>query len=217
MGWIIPGVIIVLIILQGWTVIPRAYYLFRPGSRKFYFDDNPQVPIRETSREALGPVTERLAALGFTQLGLLIEKPPLWARGSRELSLASTEAKTIVSLGMRGLRPAYFFYTPFEEGQVLITAYNSFKNFKSEDFIITVVDTADLDEMMNIHKRKIEEFQQKGFRPFQTFDRDSVIRATYFYYASRRARRQLLIGGLASLGYMVLLVVILALLLAGLF
>lgn len=211
LSWIIPLLLLLFILYYGRTAVPRIVSFFFPGSRKLYFEEQPRVPITEERLKAIRPVIAKMEALGFSQLGFMVDKPPLWAKGSRELVLASPAEKIIASIGFRGNKPSYFFYTPFSGGQVVITAYNAFRYFHSEDLVTEVVSTEDLDEMLRIHKKQVGFFIDKGFSPFTNFSRESVIEATYLYYRSPVPLRQLRIAGTINLTFLLVCVLVFAL------
>jgi hypothetical protein len=210
-SWIIPLLLLLFILYYGRTSVPRIVSFFFPGSRKLYFEDQPRVPISAERLKAIQPVIEKMEALGFSQLGFMVDKPPLWAKGSRELVLASPTEKTIASIGFRGNKPSYFFYTPFSGGQVVITAYNAFRYFRSEDLVTEVVSTQDLNEMLRIHKKQVDDFITRGFSPFSSFSQESAIEATYLYYRSPVPLRQLRIAGAINLIFLLLCIAVFAL------
>ncbi len=192
-------IFLIIVIFQFRTMVPRIISFMRPGERHLYFEDNPQPPIDEMRREMVRPVIEKLEALGFTQLGIMVDKPPLWAKGSREIALASSSRHTFASIGFRGLKPSYFLYTPFTGGQLAITAHNSFRDFAKNDFVTTVVASGDLEEMLETHKKQVEDFIARGFTPYRDYTRETVIEATNLYYNSPYPRRQLRVAGTINL------------------
>ena len=154
------------------------------------------------------PLIEKMEAVGFSQLGFMVDKQPLWGKGTRELVLASKVDKAFASAGFRGNKPSYFFYTAFTGGQMVITAYNSFRYFRSDDLVTEVVSTEDLGEMLQTHKKQVDEFINKGYTPFTDFSRESAIKATDLYYRSPAPLRQLRIAGAINLGFLLLCVLV---------
>jgi hypothetical protein len=126
------------------------------------------------------------------------EKAPLWSKSSRELVMVSANHKIIASFGVRGLRLSYFLYTPFEGGQVVITAYNCFRNYVKPDFITSEIKSGELDEMLESHHKDVEDFVAKGFVPFNEYTREAVIRATNLYYKAPYPSKQLRIAGFVN-------------------
>jgi hypothetical protein len=197
---LIPALILlVFIIFQLRTLIPRILSFLLPGNRHLFFEDILQHPIDEMRREMIRPVIEKMEALGFKQLGIMVDKPPLWAKGTREITLASSDRKVFASVGLRSLKPSYFFYTPFTGGQVVITGHNSFRNFRKDDFVTAVFSGDDLGEMLAVHQNQVNEFVNKGFIPFRDYTRETVIEATNLYYHAPHPLRQLRIAGIINL------------------
>jgi hypothetical protein len=196
--WVLAAVMLFFIIIQVRSRLPRVISFFAPGNRQLFFQDNPDPPIDELHMEMIKPKVEKLESLGFSQLGLMREKPPLWAKSSRELVLVSAADKTIASLGFRGLKLSYYLYTPFSDGEVVITAYNCFRNFVKPDFVTSEIKSGDLDEMMESHKNDVAAFAAKGYVPFNEYTRDSVIKATNLYYKASYPSRQLRIAGITN-------------------
>lgn len=203
---VVAAILLVIIIFQGRNLIPRVFSFLMPGDRNLYFKDLSDSPGSPERDEMIRPVIEKLESLGFTRLGIMAEKAPLWGRESREISLASAADKIIASVGFRRNKPSYFLYTPFTGGEVVITAYNSFRDFFKDDFATAVVASGDLDEMMEVHKIQVQHFLEKGRTPFQDYSRDSVIKATNLYYSSPYPRRQLRIAGVINLLFFLVLV-----------
>ena len=193
--WILAALMLYFIIVQVRSRLPRLVSFFNPGSRNLSFQDRAEPPIDEIRQEMIKPVLEKLQALGFTQLGLMVEKTPLWGRGSRELVLVSAKDKIIATLALRGPVLSYYFYTPFEGGQVVVTAHNCFKNFVKPDFVTSEIKSGDLDEMLESHKKDVADFVSKEYVPFNEYTRESVIRATNLYYQSPYPSQQLRYAG----------------------
>ena len=215
---LIPAIILlVIVIFQFRTLIPRILSFLQPGNRHLYFEDNPQPPIDELRREMIRPIIEKMEALGFKQLGIMVDKPPLWAKGTREITLASNDRKVFASVGFRSLKPSYFFYTPFSGGQVVITGHNSFRNFHKDDFVTSVFSEDDMGEMLAVHQNQVKEFVNKGFTPFGDYTRETVIEATNLYYRAPHPLRQLRIAGIINLLFILLCIFVCVILFLGAF
>lgn len=215
---LIPAIILlVFIIFQLRTLIPRILSFWAPGNRNLYFTDNPKPPIDEIQRQMVRPVIEKMESLGFKQLGIMVDKPPLWAKATREYTLASADRKIFASVGVRSLKPSYFFYTPFTGGQVVITGHNAFRNFRKDDFMTTVFSGEDMGEMLEMHRHGVEEFVNKGYTPIKDFTQETAIQATNQYYKSPYPRQQLRVAGVINLIFILFCIFICALYSAALF
>jgi hypothetical protein len=196
--WVLAAILLFVIIMQVRSRIPRIISFFTPHLRDLFFQDVPDPPVDELHQEMIKPKQEQLTGLGFTSLGLMVEKAPLWAKGSRELVLVSEKEQIIASIGFRGLKMSYFLYTPFEGGQVVITAYNCFRNFVKPDFLTTEIKSNNIEELMESHKKDVADFIGKGYVPFSDFSRAAVIRATNQYYQAPYPKKQLRIAGFVN-------------------
>lgn len=210
--WILAAVMLIFVIIQGRTFIPRIISFVFPQSRRLYFVDDSGAGLSANKQEIIRPVLTDIEALGFTQLGFMMDKPPLWAKGSREIVLASSTEKTFASIGLRRNKLSYFFYTPFNGGQVVITAYNAFRNNILPEFVTTVVYERGVEEMLNLHRKQVEEFRGKGFIPYQDYSRESLLKATRSFYNSPLPSRQLRTAGMINLLIYLTFILILALL-----
>ncbi|HEX7476084.1 MAG TPA: hypothetical protein VF318_08985 [Dehalococcoidales bacterium] len=209
---ILAALLLIFIVWQARTVLPRIVSFLLPVKRHLYFEDDLQKPAEAAKRETLRPVIEKLESLGFKPLGMMVEKFPLWAGTSREITMVSPVVKTIASLGFRRRKPSYFFYTPFTGGEVVITSYNSFRDFTKDDFVTTVVPSGEPSEMLEIHQKQVEKFMALGYTPFTDYTRDSVITATRLYYDSLYPKQQLRIAGLFNLLFFIVCLFLLAIL-----
>jgi hypothetical protein len=200
------------IIWQGRVIIPRLASFLLPMKRNLYFEEQSQQIGDETRRAALQPVIEKLEALGFKQIGLMVEKFPLWAGVSRELTMVSATERIIVSLGFRRGKPSYFFYTPFTGGGVIITAYNSFRDFKRDDFSTFVIVSGEPEEMLESHKKQVADFINSGYTPYSEYTQESVIEATRQYYDSPYPKQQLRIAGMFNILFLIICLFLLSIL-----
>jgi hypothetical protein len=212
---ILSAVLLVFIVFQGKTLLPRVISFIRPGKRHFYFEDSLNESKDEKRQELVRPTIEKLHALGFKSLGIMLEKQPLWARVTREIALASSQDQIFASIGFRHSEPSYFFYTPFTGGQVVITGYNTFRHFRRDDFISTVVASGEPSEMLEEHKKLIKEFVDKGYSPLRDYNRESLIEATNQYYASPHTRQQMRTAAMTSLLFWFICILIFVLFLRG--
>jgi hypothetical protein len=207
---IIAAILLVFLIFQGKSLVPRIISFLAPGDRKLYFEEFTQEPLGTERQETLRPVIEKLEILGFSMLGMMVEKPPLWAHETREIAMASASNKIFASIGLRRNNPSYFLYTPFAGGEVVITAHNSFRDYFKDDFATAVVNSGDLEEMLEVHKKQVENFIEKGRTPYQEYTRESFIRATNLYYSSPYPRKKLRVAGIINLLFFLFLIFLFA-------
>ncbi len=214
---VISIILLTFIVYQGRTILPRMAAFTGLAKRRFYFEDNLSGARDQVRREQMQPTIEKLEALGFIQLGVMLEKQPLWAGVTREIAMASSAEKIFVSLGFRHGQPSYFFYTPFTGGQMVITGYNSFRHYRRADFVSTVVTSGEPSAMLEEHKKLIGEFTDKGFTPYSNYNRETLVQATEAFYASTHTRGQLRTAASISFFFWVIVILIFVLFLQAAF
>jgi hypothetical protein len=214
---VVAVVLLAFIIYQGRSILPRVFSYLGRGKRRFYFEDDLGGTDEAARREQIRPTLEKMEALGFKQLGIMLEKQPLWGKATREIALANPAEKIFASLGFRRSQPSYFFYTPFTSGQVVITAYNSFRFYHSDTFSSSLVSSGEPAEMLEEHKKIVREFMDKGAAPYQEYTRESLIEATNLYYAAPHTRDQLRAAASMSLFFWVICIMIFILFARGAF
>jgi hypothetical protein len=192
--WIMLAISVGLMIYGGWKFFPRSLYIFRLGPHT-YFDKNVDTPVTKMHQETVQHLSEQLEALGFLKLGIKIEKPPLWEKAGRELAFASIKARAFASIFVIKNKTTCYFYTPFSEGQVVLTANDGFTGVATGNFMQSVVASADLEELLGIHQKRVEAFCTKGFTTFQEYTRETRIIATSQYYNSHQVRRLMRTSG----------------------
>jgi len=212
---IVYGVIAALLLIfayfQARTIIPRVISFIGPGKRHLSFEED-ELPKDEVRREMIKPVLEKMQAAGFSTLGVMVEKQPLWAGVTRELALANRDQAVFASIGFRRNKLSYFLYTPFTDGKVVITAFNSFRAFRRDDFVTDVVPSGELEEMLEVHGNQVRHFTDKGSEPYTEYTRESLIKATLQFYTSPYPRQQLRTAAMFNIFFLIiclLLVVVL--------
>jgi hypothetical protein len=119
--------------------------------------------------------------LGFSIIGIKVEKPHLWRKAIYELNLASKTYPAFANIFMYGKQVYYYFYTPFLDGHTVLTANGIFPAITSDKLLQSVVAVTGVENLLAIHTKQIEQFVSKDFRPYEIFDQESRIKATYNY------------------------------------
>jgi hypothetical protein len=214
---IIPALLVIFIVFQARAIIPRVVSFLFPARRQLFFDDTLQNQSNLAHWDVVQPVAEKIESLGFNRLGILSEKPVLWGKGFREISLASKAVLSFASVGFRGYKPSYFFYTAFTDGQIVITSYNAFRKLNKPDLITTVVNKDDPAEMLDMHKKQVENQVSEGWIPFREYNREDAIKATQMYYNASYPKMQLRTAAISNLLFLAFLIFVLVLYLVVLF
>jgi hypothetical protein len=195
--WLIPGILVILGIRE---FLPRAVRLFRPNFRDVYFEEDNELDISDASvKEYVDECIDKLRSLGFSPIGIRVEKPPIWGPAVKELTLVSAADHTFVCLFLDRKSLKYYFYTPFTGGEIVISAYSAYKNVKKDDILVYRANRNEVGEIFNIHKNNVQEFISKGCNPYKEYTWQSRIRATYTYYNSPRIKKAEVRGDIISL------------------
>ena len=78
-----------------------------------------------------------------------------------------------------------------------------------------MVYTEDIEGMLAVHREQVREFMGQGFEPYQEYNRESIVKATYSYYKSPFPRQRLRVAGIINLLIYLVFILVLALLLWG--
>ena len=182
-----------------WFSFPVCIYLFRPNAIRSYFKDNDYTRIME--QKGVRDLIKKLKSLNFEYLGVKVEEPPLWKRSQEEVSLKSTEALAFASIGIKNRMIRFYFLTTFKEGKIVLTANSSFTEADNDEIIQSSLDRDEPKEILEIHKKHVASFVNRGFTPCEEYTRQSRINAANLYYNSRLSRRQLRTAGAINFAF----------------
>jgi hypothetical protein len=142
----------------------------------------------EQTQKLLGDLEE----LGFRPLGVRSERRPfVYVRG---LDYANREGQTFASLhagtsGLESGRASYYFYTPYEDGAVMITSSAPIPPFETDTFFHGGFNGRTPRELYELHRKKADKMTRKGHQPYDEYDCDTRIRATHAYYDNPGSRQ----------------------------
>jgi hypothetical protein len=172
-------------------LLPRGLFLFRPSGFRYYFEDEESNTSMKTfHKSTVKDLAEKIAGLGFSELGVKVERFPLWGSRTEELSLASNKDQAFAAITVFRNTPTFHFITPFTGGQIVITSPGSFKNIDEEGFLSAAApgDAPDPAEVLEKHKENVAGFVSKGYVPFREYTRETRMEGAAIYYNSRPAR-----------------------------
>jgi hypothetical protein len=211
-NWVIASPLLVILIFTIWYFLPICVYIFFPNSVRSYFKENDNSII--TEREDLQNIISKIKALGFEYIGIKVEKPPLWRAPIQEIALGSIEALSFASVFYRGKKVVYYFFTPFHDGQIVLTANMGFSQINQDDVIQFSTAIEEPSKSLEEHKKNIVSFIVKGYSPFTEYTEQTRIDATNLYYKSKIIKSQMQTRGVTAL---VLLLIATALFFLSLF
>jgi hypothetical protein len=188
----------ILFALCVWKFLPRSLLIIRPGTNS-YFRKHSDTIISEKYNEAIQKTAGEIETLGFIRLGIKVEKLPLWEKTINELALACTKEQTFASISVVNNKVIYYFYTPFTNGRVVLTANGAFPAITVDDILQSAVASAEPEDLLTIHRKRIETFSSKGSQPYEFYDQESRIKATHQYYKTPTVRKMMRLSGLLYL------------------
>ena len=180
--------------------------LVTPTAIQCEFEEGSEALVGEAGSEGVCELLERLRQLAFTPLGIKVELQPLGSK-FRELALASREAKSFASILVVKHLPRlyYYYYTPFEDGAIVLTANGLFRSTELPDYIISAIPGTTPRELLLFHKADIDKMIDAGHRPFSEFTQESRVDATGLFYRSIHSKRRMRLA--SFLGLLILTVI----------
>lgn len=189
----ILALLALLVILTGKDAIPTLIFVLMPGALRFSFDDSSKGQEPLSKHGDLHDWLLKLQELGFTLLGVKVEKLPLWGPEYRELALASREAEAYASIVLHrdGSSPAsLYIYTPFQDGGMVFTRnYEPAPEAEGDRLSVKNVPTSDFKTVLASHVGRLRVFTERGLRPLVGLSRQAKIEATRIFYASEYSHR----------------------------
>ena len=196
----------------AWSTLPILVFVLNPSRVRYQFVARPDEDLATPPANGLSEISSQLQQLGFRRLGLKSEKLPLWSATLYEISLANSDVPAFASIVRDAKRRVYYFYTPFTNGTVLLTAGGgaAFPAIQREDCIqqVSVYDSPEL--VLADHQTQLQRLTASGLIPFYSYTQESRLEATRQYYAAPSIRLNARRQGTAALANLLFPVVIIA-------
>jgi hypothetical protein len=179
------------VVYTVWRTLPRLIWSINPATtRQWFLDSSASNQVISASRQ-LRNWSNRLASLGFSQIGVKAETSPLRGSSVLELALVSVADNTFASivLDQDGHPYSLYFYTPFTNNGIVFTRNGEFAP-ETEDRNTSVknVVSNDFNAIFTSHKERVQSFVRRGFTPLVDSTKQSRIEATRLYYVSSYGR-----------------------------
>jgi hypothetical protein len=199
---------LILAIFGVWLflVVPKLIFSLSPRTMKTAFLEGPE-PSADAWPQAR-EFAEQLKSHGFEFLGIKTERLPLWGHVRSQWSYACPREHSFATVYFHGKRSNFYYYTPFESGEVILTANRGFPEVDGPCARIKNASDSSGTRMLDEHRQAVQEFINRGCRPYAVFDGASRIRSTRQFYTLPKVRRRLLRIGIL---YLILLAVMTAL------
>jgi hypothetical protein len=175
--------------LQG---LPFLLVMRKPGSLRCWFEDPAEAQERTRHSPELQEWIGRLKALGFDELGVKVEKMPLWGGSYREVALVSQESDIYASIVMRnnGSPASLYYYTPLHGGGMIFTRnFGDGPEFEGDGVSVQNVPSGDFAFVLDVHTRRLDTFRERGRMPRVAASQAARVEATHAFYAGEYARR----------------------------
>jgi hypothetical protein len=99
----------------------------------------------------------------------------------RALALASDEA--FASINNLGDRPHFYFYTPFQDGSVVLTNDSNRNPADTDGFIHGGIPGGSPAGVLELHRKRVETMRGRHHEPYETFNRDTRTKASHAWNA----------------------------------
>lgn len=195
-------------------ILPSLLTLVSLRSLKFSFlgrrEEQQVIAASTRTQEKI----EMLQGLGFSLLGVKVEKLPLWGKQYLEISLVSASAETYASMMLDPYNnPAeVYFYTPLKGyGLIFTRAYNAGVEVEWADTSVKNIPSRNLQEAYKSHQERLRLFKDKGLLPEAGSSQQTRLEATRMFYASKYSRlqsRRLILSQLVALVFSILVLVL---------
>jgi hypothetical protein len=159
-------------------IAPRGRFRFDGGPEKI---ENNEWDVQ--TREIIGG----LENLGFKPLGMKVES---FLHGTTlEIAFASPEKLAFASIhGFQRGHARYYFYTPFEDGAVVVTSGFQHAGVRTEQFTHTGSSAKEMSIVLDDHEKNVQEMARPGRQPCRQYDQEARLRATEAYYQNPGCR-----------------------------
>ena len=181
---------VVLAVWTGWRAVPLLVFALAPWRVRYWFLDADAASRITAASPSAQTQLEALRALGFTPLGVKVEKV-LWRQAGREVDLVSAEAETYAAIVLTrdGRALSVYFYTPLADGGLVFTrAESSLPVMEGRNTSVKNV-AGGLDKQLASHRLRLRAFRHQGLKTAVTPSQAGRLAATRMYYASTYARR----------------------------
>jgi hypothetical protein len=197
--WIILLIAVILIFQIVRKSLPVIRLLYQPVRVSCQFIEMSENNTGVIEHDGIQDLANNLESIDFTFIGIKSEQLNLPIDPVQEVSFASHKKKSFVSILTRGKKVVYYFYTPFTDGSIVLTANTSFAEREADKFSIKTVKSANLADLINVHQERVQAFINVGSEPFQKYTQETRLRATELFYASEGSRKYMQSIGLRSL------------------
>ncbi|MDB5310848.1 MAG: hypothetical protein JWO38_5050 [Gemmataceae bacterium] len=211
MGREIIFLVITLVAFAVWG-LPNLQTFLRlmfPGKIRSEFEEQ-EIDPADYARP-VRDLIDALTGLGFHPLGIKVENPPTGA-AVWDLSFAAADHQAFASIhSLDKDEPHYYFYTPFQDGAVVLTSDARSESVKTPIYVRQAAPDRPMEEVLQVHQKAVKKMTAAGHTQYDRFDHEARVQATTDYYANpdatafiRKLRWKALGNFASSLGLVIL-------------
>lgn len=192
LAWLLWGGLGVLLLFDTFKLLPVLVLFVWPARVRSTFDDAMLSTIFNGEDSALDRLVEDFKVLGFSPIGLKLERMPLWGPTFREVSLVSESSRAYASIILHpDSSPASkYCYTPFKDGGMVFTRdFAAGQEAESERLSVKNLPEASVADLVGSHLQRVDLLCGRGMTPSVNGSREARIAATTSFYSSEYARR----------------------------
>jgi hypothetical protein len=179
---------LILCVVLGWPSVKALIHVFLAGSVRCDFEAGPEA-ITTFKNPRAQKIADELRELGFVPLGIKREwRPPM--KPMKGICFVSEETKTFADIVNYEKDAFLYFYTPFQDGKVVLTMDTDRFAFpiETKTFIQSGAKVDGAGQLMVNHVERVNRFIDEGSAPYDIFDQKSRLEATLAYYRAPEVR-----------------------------
>lgn len=172
----------VLVLISAFQALPIIYSYFVIKTKRFKFIESNEITNHKLFNEECNKLKDKLESLGFSFLGIKLESNLFPRRRIETYEFISLDKPIFATIGFSNDKPDYYFYTPFNDGGVVLTSKDVFYNVEIGNFSLIKVEKDSLYDVLLIHQNKVQEFKYKGIDTYNSLTKQSRLEATKGFY-----------------------------------
>ncbi len=194
------GLITIFFFALGILAIAQVVSIFfYPRGMRFRFEQGLSHLETLLRNKRVKQVTKDLESLGYSLLGVFSESA-IFVPTVKSVVYASAEHKAFVSIASPTVKAYTCFFTPFTDGEVLLTADGYFKKIDTEDCAVQVLSRASIKQLFEAHQKRLQDFEAAGANPFAEYTQATRLQTFRMIYANPSIQRWMRWNMLRTLG-----------------
>jgi hypothetical protein len=172
-------------IIFGIIVFVFSYY--STIGMNFQFETNQHIIDNLILNGKIASLINEFNKCGFSLLGVFSEKTSI--SSSKSITLFSEKWKAFGIINKNGKRLISAFYTPFENGEVLLTSNGLFPAINTKECLVETSNNLEIGKLLEMHKIRLQTLVEEGAKPYNSFSMESRIASARLFYSNRSIRK----------------------------